>query len=205
VNRFARRTAVVIVAFAAAAGIQLAVSAAPADAAVKRTVATKSTVVKKKKKAAGKPTAKKSAANQPTAQTTATATATAGQTTVESQVITLVNQQRKAAGCGAVVYNAKLRTAAYNHSLDMATHNFFDHTGSDGSTFVTRVQAAGYSAPLGENIAWGWRTPADVMNAWMNSAPHKANILNCSARSIGVGMAKKADGTPYWTQEFGAI
>ena len=199
-NRFARRTAVVIVAFAAAAGIQLAVSAAPADAAVKRTVATKSTVVKKKKKAVKKATAKKA-----TAQTTATATATTGQTTVESQVITLVNQQRKAAGCGAVVYNAKLRTAAYNHSLDMATHNFFDHTGSDGSTFVTRVQAAGYSAPLGENIAWGWRTPTDVLNAWMNSAPHKANILNCSARSIGVGMAKKADGTPYWTQEFGAI
>jgi uncharacterized protein YkwD len=197
-NHFARRTAVVIVAFAAAAGIQLAVSAAPADATVKRTVATKSTVVKKKKKAAKKITAKKSTAQ-------ATATATTGQTTVESQVITLVNQQRKAAGCGAVVYNAKLRTAAYNHSLDMVTHNFFDHIGSDGSTFVTRVQAAGYSAPLGENIAWGWRTPADVMNAWMNSAPHKANILNCSARSIGVGMAKKADGTPYWTQEFGSI
>ena len=76
--------------------------------------------------------------------------------------------------------------------------------GTDGSTFVTRVQATGYTAPVGENIAWGWRTPADVMNAWMNSAPHKANILNCSARAIGVGLAYASNGTSYWTQEFGS-
>jgi uncharacterized protein YkwD len=157
-NRFARRTAVVILSIAAAAGVQFA-AAAPASA----------------------------------------------QTTAESQVITLVNQERAKVGCVALKYNLNLRTAAYQHSVDMATHNYFDHTGSDGSTFVTRVKAAGYSAPLGENIAWGWRTPADVMNAWMNSAPHKANILNCAARSIGVGMAKSANGTAYWTQEFGTV
>jgi uncharacterized protein YkwD len=160
-NRFARRTAIVILSVAAAAGVQFA-AAAPASAST-------------------------------------------GQTSTESQVITLVNQQRAKVGCVALRYDVRLRTAAYNHSVDMAAHNYFDHTGSDGSTFVTRVQAAGYSAALGENIAWGWRTPADVMNAWMNSAPHKANILNCAARAIGVGMAKKADGTPYWTQEFGTV
>src|SRR5947209_19244312 len=85
----------------------------------------------------------------------------------------------------------------------MVANNFFSHTGSNGSTFVNRVNAAGYSRPLGENIAWGQRTPAAVMTAWMNSAPHKANILNCAAKALGVGVATKADATPYWPQAFG--
>ena len=87
----------------------------------------------------------------------------------------------------------------------MATHNYFDHTGTDGSTFVTRVQATGYSgSTVGENIAWGWGTPSSVVNAWMNSAPHKANILNCSFHATGVGLAYASNGTAYWTQEFGS-
>src|SRR5207248_5216175 len=101
-------------------------------------------------------------------------------TTYENQVVTLVNQQR-AAGCVALRNDSLLHSAARAHSVDMATHNYFDHTGTDGSTFVTRVQATGYSgSTVGENIAWGWGTPSSVVNAWMNSAPHKANILNCS-------------------------
>ena len=117
----------------------------------------------------------------------------------------MVNQERAKAGCAALRTDARLHNAALAHSQDMAAHNYFSHTGLDGSTFVTRTQAAGYPSAVGENIAWGWRTATDVMNAWMNSAPHKANILNCSVRAIGVGVARKADGTPYWTQEFGAV
>jgi uncharacterized protein YkwD len=86
----------------------------------------------------------------------------------------------------------------------MATYNYFSHTGRDGSTFTTRASRAGYNYAIGENIAWGYRTPDAVMTAWMNSSGHKANILNCKAKSIGVGLARKADGTPYWTQEFGS-
>ena len=128
---------------------------------------------------------------------------TASITTAENQVVTLVNQKRAAAGCVALRNDAQLHTAAAAHSADMARNNYFSHTGLNGSTFVTRMQATGYTAPVGENIAWGWRTPADAMFAWMNSAPHKANILNCSARAIGVGLAYASNGTPYWTQEFG--
>jgi uncharacterized protein YkwD len=54
----------------------------------------------------------------------------------------------------------------------------------------------------GENIAYGQRTPEEVMNAWMNSSGHRANILNPSYNQIGVGVAKSANGTFYWTQEF---
>ena len=138
----------------------------------------------------------------PASAATRTATST---TTYENQVVTLVNQQRAAAGCVALRNDAQLHTAAAAHSTDMARNNYFSHTGLNGSTFVTRVQATGYTAPVGENIAWGWRTPADVMNAWMNSAPHKANILNCSFKAGGVGVARKTDGTPYWTQDFGTV
>ena len=125
-------------------------------------------------------------------------------TTYENQVVTLVNQQR-AAGCVALRNDSLLHSAARAHSVDMATHNYFDHTGTDGSTFVTRVQATGYSgSTVGENIAWGWGTPSSVVNAWMNSAPHKANILNCSFHATGVGLAYASNGTAYWTQEFGS-
>ena len=131
--------------------------------------------------------------------------ATVSTATLESQVTTLVNQQRTANGCAALRTDTRLHTAAVNHSADMAAHNYFSHTGLNGSTFVTRVKATCYASPGGENIAWGWRTANDVMNAWMTSAPHKANILNCSFKAIGVGVARKADGTPYWTQEFGYV
>ena len=87
----------------------------------------------------------------------------------------------------------------------MVKRNYFSHTSPDGTTFVTRAKAAGYTSPIGENIAWGYRTPEAVMTAWMNSPGHRANILNCKAKAVGVGLARKADGTPYWTQVFGSV
>jgi uncharacterized protein YkwD len=122
----------------------------------------------------------------------------------EAKVIALTNDARVKNGCAALRTDSKLTTAARAHSADMAKNNYFSHTGLNGSTFVTRVKATGYTTPSGENIAWGYRTPDTVMTGWMNSTGHRANILNCASKAIGVGIARKADGTPYWTQEFGS-
>ncbi|MEU8617913.1 sigma-70 family RNA polymerase sigma factor [Streptomyces sp. NPDC048623] len=119
------------------------------------------------------------------------------------QVIDLTNAERAKAGCGPVTANTLLTRAAQGHSDDMAARNFFDHTNPDGADPGDRVTAAGYRwSTYGENIAKGQRTPAEVMDAWMNSPGHRANILNCSFKEIGIGIHDA--GGPYWTQVFGA-
>jgi uncharacterized protein YkwD len=64
----------------------------------------------------------------------------------------------------------------------MARTGTFSHVGSANSSFVTRVKATGYGAPLSENIAWGYRDGAQVVSAWMKSPAHRANIVNCKAK-----------------------
>jgi uncharacterized protein YkwD len=137
------------------------------------------------------------------APASAAVTWTSTDTTIENQITRLVNTKRAAAHCGALRTDERLRTAARKHSADMVTKSFFSHTGSNGSTFVTREQAANYWAPSAENIAWGYSTPTAVVNAWMNSPVHRTNLLNCASKAVGVGVARKADGTAYWTQDFG--
>lgn len=126
-------------------------------------------------------------------------------TALEDEVVTLTNAERRAAGCGEVDTDERLRDAARGHSRDMATNDYFSHTGLDGSSFVERAARAGFPAgrAAGENIAVGYRTPADVMDGWMNSEGHRDNILNCSHAVIGVGLAYDGQGRPYWTQVFG--
>ena len=153
--------------------------------------------VRKTSKTTSRPKAPAAVASTPLAGT-ATAYATA-----QNQVIALTNKYRLANGCRALRTDSRLTTAARAHSTDMVTKNFFSHTSSDGSTFSTRASRAGYAGASGENIAWGWPTPQRVVDAWINSAGHRANILNCSSVAVGVGLVKKADGTPYWTQVFG--
>ncbi|MFF0431147.1 sigma-70 family RNA polymerase sigma factor [Streptomyces sp. NPDC004327] len=124
-------------------------------------------------------------------------------TSESGQVIELVNAERAKAGCGPLTENALLTRAAQGHSDDMAARDFFDHTNPDGDGPGERVTAAGYRwSTYGENIAKGQRTPAEVMDAWMNSPGHRANILNCSFKEIGIGLHPA--GGPYWTQVFGA-
>ena len=123
----------------------------------------------------------------------------------EAEVVKLTNAERTAKGCPALRVDERLVAAARAHSTDMVRANFFSHTGSDGSNFVVRVQRTGYSDPSAENIAYGYRTPQDVVTGWMNSAGHRANILNCKSVAIGVGLVIRADGTTYWTQDFGRI
>ncbi|MDX2562130.1 CAP domain-containing protein [Streptomyces sp. TX20-6-3] len=126
-----------------------------------------------------------------------------GQSSQADQVIALVNAERAKAGCGPLSANATLTRAAQGHSDDMAARDFFDHTNPDGAGPGERVTAAGYPwSTYGENIAMGQSSPEQVMESWMNSPGHRANILNCDFKEIGVGI--HSQGGPYWTQVFGA-
>lgn len=122
----------------------------------------------------------------------------------EAQVLALVNEERSAAGCSPVTANDRLTRAADDYSDVMADSGVMSHTGPDGSTMASRVEAAGYQwSTLGENIARGQADAASVMDSWMNSPGHRANILNCSFKELGVGV-HFGDGGPWWTQDFGS-
>ncbi|GAA2633335.1 CAP domain-containing protein [Streptomyces vastus] len=117
-------------------------------------------------------------------------------------MLVLVNAERDKAGCAPLVENAKLTKAAQGHSQDMADHKNMSHTGSDGSSMSDRLARVGYSfRSAGENVAAGYGTPESVMAGWMSSSGHKANILNCGFKELGVGLAQPGN---YWTQDFGS-
>jgi len=133
-----------------------------------------------------------------------------GMSPFASEVVALTNQHRAATGCAPLIPNAKLTAAAQLHSEDMALRDFFSHTGSNGSSPWARMAAQGYTfSRAAENIAAGYSTPASVVAGWMNSSGHRANILNCDLREIGVGYYFLANDTGnvnyrhYWTQDFG--
>ncbi|WP_053716871.1 CAP domain-containing protein [Saccharothrix sp. NRRL B-16348] len=121
----------------------------------------------------------------------------------EAKVVELTNGERAAHGCPALAADDRLATAARAHSADMAAQNYFDHVSKDGRSFVDRVKAAGYPAPGAENIAAGQRTAEAVVKGWMDSPGHRANILNCKLKTLGVGMARGGSYGIYWTQNFG--
>ncbi|MFN8052179.1 MAG: CAP domain-containing protein [Acidimicrobiales bacterium] len=116
-----------------------------------------------------------------------------------------VNAQRAAAGAPALRLCPTLIWAAQGHTADQAAHDDMTHTGSDGSNIGVRADRAGYSGwtALGENVAYGYTSIDGVMTGWMNSSGHRANILNASYTDVGFGQAVAADGTVYWTQDFG--
>ncbi|MEV6522626.1 sigma-70 family RNA polymerase sigma factor [Longispora sp. NPDC051575] len=122
---------------------------------------------------------------------------------LENQILVLVNQRRAEAGCGPVHYDTKLGKAAYDHSADMVARNYFSHDTPDGVSPWDRAKAAGYNEPSSENIAAGNATAEGTMKQWMNSPGHKANILNCSSKAMGVGRATGGSYRYYWTQMFG--
>ncbi|WP_457421695.1 CAP domain-containing protein [Roseateles sp. P5_E7] len=135
----------------------------------------------------------------------------------EAEMLTAVNTHRRSgATCGArgsfpaareLAWNAALTQAAVAHSDDMVANNFFDHTGSNGSTLGTRVTAAGYLwSSVGENIAAGQAGVAEVVDGWMKSDGHCANLMNATFRDIGVACVAGNANTSYrtyWTQDFG--
>jgi uncharacterized protein YkwD len=122
------------------------------------------------------------------------------QAKIEDQVVDLVNDERSGAGCQPLKVDPKLAQAAQDHSTDMAERNYFDHTTPEGLTFADRIVNAGYPTPGAENIAVGQQNAEQVMDGWMNSDGHRANILNCDLHTIGVGLAEEG---MYWTQDFG--
>ncbi|MFI6208131.1 CAP domain-containing protein [Streptomyces sp. NPDC051041] len=146
---------------------------------------------------AGTPKAAPSTA--PASPETPAGTATASG--VAARIVELVNAERKKVGCSPVTLDATLTKAAQAHSEDMAAHRNMSHTGSDGSSPGDRITRAGYTwSTYGENVAYGYGTPEQVMSGWMSSPGHKANILNCAFEEIGVGLAQPGH---YWTQDFG--
>ena len=124
----------------------------------------------------------------------------------ESEVIDLVNVERAAEGLPPLSTDASLASAARAHSEDMGLQDYFSHTSLDGRSPADRITDAGYSWNyMGENIAAGQPTPEDVIDSWMASDGHRANILNPNFCDIGVGYAYVAGSTygHYWTQDFG--
>ena len=120
---------------------------------------------------------------------------------LEQSVLCLINEERSAAGIGPVRSNPKLAQAAAKHSNDMVQNGFFAHTSPGGATFIDRISATGYmrgarSWLVGENLVWGTgqlSTPAGMVDAWMNSPPHRANLLRDRFREIGLSGVR---GTP---------
>ncbi|MFE1715580.1 CAP domain-containing protein, partial [Streptomyces sp. NPDC058728] len=179
---------------------------APADPTIQANNAPATTAAAKAAKPAPKPSPTKGSGSGGSGGS-GTSGGSGGSGTVngdaESAVLSLVNKERAAAGCGPLAANAKLSAAARAYSDTMARSGVMSHTGPDGSTMTSRVEAAGYKwSRLGENIARGQADAASVMNSWMNSSGHRANILNCDFREIGIGV-HKGDGGPWWTQNFG--
>ena len=119
-----------------------------------------------------------------------------------SQVAALVNAERAKYGLSALTVDTKVQQAALVRAKETAQS--FSHTRPNGSSFSTALTEAGVSyRTAGENIAYGQTTPQQVMNAWMNSSGHRANILNANYTTIGVGYTV-INGTAYWAQLFTA-
>ena len=161
----------------------------------------------------------------PAASTPAGGTATGGTTTASTcnlpdfraNLLARINQVRAAgANCGSdgvfgaappLAWNDLLTVAADGHSKDMAAKNYFSHTSADGRTLGDRVSAAGYAwTMLGENIAAGYATTNAVMDGWIASPGHCANLMNASFAEVGVACVPGTAGdaySTYWTMDLG--
>lgn len=118
----------------------------------------------------------------------------------EQQVLTLTNAERAKQGLSALQADAKLMAAAREKSVDMQKNNYFSHTSPTFGSPFDRMKALGISyKAAGENIAKGQRTPEQVVQAWMDSPGHRANILNANFTHLGVGFVENGY---YWTQQF---
>jgi uncharacterized protein YkwD len=121
-----------------------------------------------------------------------------------AEVVRLVNKLRIAAGCPALAPYPALTEAAQDHSASMARTGRLSHRGPGGRSLVQRLEDVGYVwSQVGENIAYGYPDAAAVVAGWMDSPPHRRNILACGHRDIGVGLAHGHD-TTWWTQITGA-
>jgi len=115
----------------------------------------------------------------------------------EASAVCIINKVRRRRGRRALKNNAQLYSAASQHASDMVQHQYFSHVSAGGRGSAARIRSAGYTSSgsggqLGENIAWGsgqLSTPAAIVQSWMNSAGHRANILRRSYRESGLAIA----------------
>ncbi|MFA9377837.1 MAG: CAP domain-containing protein [Lachnotalea sp.] len=127
--------------------------------------------------------------------------ATTTNTSYAQQVVDLVNVERAKEGLTALTIDQNVVNAAMVRANEIQTK--FEHVRPNGSPFVTALKENGVSyRGAGENIAWGQNTPKEVVNAWMNSPGHRANIMNPNFVHIGVGNLQNSAGTQYWVQIF---
>ena len=118
----------------------------------------------------------------------------------EAEVVRLVNAIRRESGLGELGLNWELSRVARWKSQDMSSNGYFSHNSPTYGTPFQMMRSFGLTyRSAGENIAYGQRTPAAVVNAWMNSSGHRANILSKSYTQIGVGYCAEGN---YWTQMF---
>jgi len=121
---------------------------------------------------------------------------------IQQEVLNLVNAEREQVGADRLVLNSQLNQAAQRHALDLVRQGRLSHTGSDGSTMQTRIEATDYRwSSIGENVAMGQSSPEAVMRSWMGSRGHRQNILNPSFSDLGVGYVEDR-GANYWVQVF---
>lgn len=133
-------------------------------------------------------------------QTKAPATNDASVSAFETQVVELTNAERAKYGLAPLKAHAPLMAVAQAKSEDMAANNYFSHNSPTLGSPFDQMKAAGISyRAAGENIAQGQRSPEEVVQAWMNSEGHRANILNANFTHIGVGYVESGN---YWTQQF---
>lgn len=117
------------------------------------------------------------------------------------QVVKLVNEERAKAGLSALKMDADITNAANVRAKEIVQK--FSHTRPNGSSFSSVLKEQGVSfRGSGENIAWGQKSPEEVMKGWMNSDGHRANILNKNYKNIGVGYYQNEKGVNYWVQLF---
>lgn len=117
------------------------------------------------------------------------------------EIVDLENAERAKEGLAPLTIDTKVQAAAQVRAKECEQK--FSHTRPNGSSFATALKEQNVSyRSAGENIAWGQRTPEQVMNAWMNSSGHRANIMNPNFTTIGVGYYQNANGTNYWCQLF---
>ncbi|MFD4691935.1 CAP domain-containing protein [Streptomyces sp. NPDC058463] len=176
-------------------------AARKADKPTKTPERTKAPAAESKKPSS--PAAKAPAApKKPSATPSRRTAAPTADTSAQAEVLALVNQERAKVGCRPVTASASLNALAQSFSEDMAARGFFGHTDPDGATPWDRADKAGVEGLGGENIARGQADAQAVMDAWMNSDGHRANILNCDYTTLGVGV-ELGSGGPWWTQDFG--
>ncbi len=127
---------------------------------------------------------------------------------LRGQMLARVNGERKALHLAPLSENALLDKAAQDHAEDMIRRSYYGHESPEGATALDRARRLGYAAAaVGENIAEGQNTVAEVMDAWMASRVHRDHIVSRALREIGIGMAFGRNGRGYeivWVQVFGS-